>query len=56
MGVSRIVDYYHNYSDVTCGALIGTGISSLIFYIFNNELYHYEESDSQAQGTESMIS
>mmetsp|Transcript_63658 Transcript_63658/g.57312 ORF Transcript_63658/g.57312 Transcript_63658/m.57312 type:complete len:305 (-) Transcript_63658:157-1071(-) len=54
---SRIIDYYHNYSDVMCGGLIGTGISVLTFIIYNKELYHdhHQESGARAQlqGTES---
>eukprot|EP01084_Bolivina_argentea_P129571 228825_1 len=36
---SRITDYYHNYADVTAGALLGVMIASIAFGVFYNEVY-----------------
>ena len=45
---TRITDYYHNYSDVICGAFIGSSVSVITFIIFNNELYHYSRARSES--------
>jgi len=31
VGVSRIIDYHHNYSDVVAGALLGAGVAGMAF-------------------------
>eukprot|EP00483_Globobulimina_turgida_P005398 UN05408 len=36
---TRITDYYHNYSDVIGGALLGILVSSIVFAVFHNEIY-----------------
>jgi membrane-associated phospholipid phosphatase len=33
VGASRVIDYYHNASDVLAGAFIGISIALLMFYI-----------------------
>lgn len=39
VGATRVIDYYHNASDVLAGGLIGVVIATLVFRIYFAELF-----------------
>ena len=45
---TRIIDYYHNYSDVLAGAFIGILISTIVYTIYHKELYPHQQFYNKA--------
>lgn len=46
---TRIIDYYHNYSDVLGGALIGILVSTITYTIYYKELYEPKQFYKKSQ-------
>jgi len=40
---TRIIDYYHNYSDVLAGAFIGILVSTIVYTVYHKELYPHNQ-------------
>lgn len=55
VGCTRLTDYWHHYSDVLAGALLGIGCSFLSYFIYAPRLYPTIDFFRQSNQSQSLL-